>query len=149
VNCLLSTLRELAATANRLVNAAQWEQVHERLSSEAARQELDALLTPSVDAQESRFAVLCRGAGKATRENLGALIAHYEWLTTLTDPVPILAPISDAKVTQWANEARRLKAPELREYVAPRRYALVLAALRVAPGRELDDGAPSKWELAA
>jgi TnpA family transposase len=135
---MLSTLRELAATAHRLVNAAQWEQVHERLS-EAVRQELDALLTPSEDAQESRFAVLCRGAGKATRENLGALIAHYEWLMTLTDPVPILAPISEAKVTQWANEARRLKAPELREYVAPRRYALVLAALRVARGRVLDD----------
>jgi len=33
---MLSTLRELAATAHRLVNAAQWEQVHERLS-EAVR----------------------------------------------------------------------------------------------------------------
>ncbi len=42
-------------------------------------------------------------------------------------------------MAQWANEARRLKAPELREYVAPRRYALVLAALRVARGRVLDD----------
>jgi hypothetical protein len=122
----------------RLVNAAQWEQVHERLS-EPVRQELDALLRPSEDAQESRFATLCRGAGKATRENLGALITHHEWLTTLTDPVPILAPVSDAKVTQWANEARRLKAPELLAYVAPRRYALVLAALRVARGRVLDD----------
>jgi Domain of unknown function (DUF4158) len=135
---MLSTLRELAATAHRLVNTAQWERVHERLS-DPVRQELDALLTPSELAQESRFAVLCRGAGKATRENLRALIVHYEWLTTLTDPVPILAPISEAKVTQWANEARRLKAPELREYVAPRRYALVLAALRVARGRVLDD----------
>jgi hypothetical protein len=32
-----------------------------------------------------------------------------------------------------------LKARELREYVAPRRYALVLAALRDARGRVLDD----------
>ena len=135
---MLSTLRELSATAHRLVNTAQWEQVHDRLS-DAVRQELDALLSPSEDAQESRFAVLCRGAGKATRENLKALIAHYEWLETLTDPAPILAPISEAKVAQWANEAQRLKAPELREYVAPRRYALVLAVLRVARGRVLDD----------
>ena len=135
---MLSTLRELAGTAHRLVNAAQWERVHERLS-DLVKQELDALLTPSEDAQESRFAVLCRGAGKATRENLKALLAHHEWLATLPDPAPILAPISEAKVAQWANEARRLKAPELREYVAPRRYALVLAALRVARGRVLDD----------
>jgi TnpA family transposase len=135
---MLSTLRELAATAHRLVNAAHWQKVHERLS-DAVRQELDALLTPTEDAQESKFSVLCRGAGKATRENLKALIAHYDWLETLTDPAPILAPISEAKVAQWANEAQRLKAAELREYVGPRRYALLLAALRVARGRVLDE----------
>jgi hypothetical protein len=69
------------------------------------------------------------------RDNLKALIAHYQWLETLTDPVPHLASISQAKVAQWANEAQRLKARELREYVAPRRYALALAALRAARGR--------------
>jgi hypothetical protein len=37
---MLSTLRELVATAHRSVNAAEWEQVHERLS-DAVRQELD------------------------------------------------------------------------------------------------------------
>jgi hypothetical protein len=82
---------------------------------------------------------MCRGAGKPTRDNLKALIAHYQWLETLTDPVPLLASISQAKVAQWANEAQRLKARELREYVAPRRYALALAALRAARGRVLDD----------
>jgi len=45
---MLSTLRELAATAHRVVNTAQWEQVHERLN-EAVRQELDALLTISLN----------------------------------------------------------------------------------------------------
>ena len=42
-------------------------------------------------------------------------------------------------MAQWANEAQRLKANELREYVAPRRYALLLAALRASRGRLLDD----------
>jgi len=51
----------------------------------------------------------------------------------------MLTSISEAKIGQWANEAQRLKARELREYVAPRRYALVLAALRDARGRVLDD----------
>ena len=37
------------------------------------------------------------------------------------------------------DEAQRLKARELREYLAPRRYALLLAALRSARGRLLDD----------
>ena len=52
--------------------------------------------------QESPFAVMCRGAGKPTRENLKGLIAHYQWLETLVDPAPLLAPISEAKVAQWA-----------------------------------------------
>jgi len=135
---LLSKLRLLAGTAHRLVNTAQWSQVFERLSAKDKRR-LDALLATREDTQESPFAVLCRGAGKPTRENLKTLIAHYEWLRTLIDPVPLLAPISEAKVAQWANEAERLKARELREYVAPRRYALVLAALRETRGRLLDD----------
>ena len=134
----LSTLRTMAGAAHRLVNATQWQEVYERLS-DTDRRGLDKLLRPSGDSQDSPFAVMCRGAGKATRENLKALIAHYEWLSTLTDPAPILAPIAEAKVAQWANEAQRLKARELREYVAPRRYALLLAALRAARGRVLDD----------
>ena len=135
---LLSTLRTLAGTAHRLVNTAQWNEVDQRLTANDRRR-LDELLTTRDDTQESPFAALCRGAGKPTRKNLKALTAHYGWLQTLIDPVPLLAPISEAKVAQWANEAQRLKARELREYVAPRRYALLLATLRETRGRLLDE----------
>jgi hypothetical protein len=134
----LSTLLRLAGNAHRRINSSQWQQVHERLTA-LDHQRLDELLTPSADSQDSPFAVMCRGAGKATRDNLKELIAHYEWLRSLPDPAPMLTSISEAKIGQWANEAQRLKARELREYVAPRRYALVLAALRDARGRVLDD----------
>ena len=90
---------------------------------------------------------MCRGAGKATRDNLKGLIPHYEWLRSLPDPAPLLTSISEAKIGQWANEAQRLKARELREYVAPRRNALVLAALRDARGRVLDDMAAMLLKL--
>ena len=106
---LLTTLDTLAGTAHRFVNAAQWQQVYERLSAPDIHG-LDALLTTNEETQESPFAVTCRGAGKPTRENLKGLIAHYQWLETLVDPAPLLAPISEAKVAQWANEAQRLKA---------------------------------------
>jgi len=135
---LLTTLETLAGTAHRAINAAQWHQVYERLSAQDI-QDLDALLTVKETTQESPFAVMCRGAGKPTRKNLKGLIAHYQWLGTLVDPVSLLAPISEAKVAQWANEAQRLKARELREYLAPRRYALLLAAIRAARGRLLDE----------
>jgi hypothetical protein len=134
----LSTLLRLAGNAHRRINSTQWQQVHEGLTA-LDDQRLDELLTPSADSQDSPFAVLCRDAGKATRDNLKELIAHYEWLRSLPDPAPMLTSISDAKIGQWANEAQRLKARELREYVAPRRYALLLAALRDARGRVLDD----------
>jgi TnpA family transposase len=134
----LSKLRLLAGSAHKLVNASQWNEVCDGLTAKDRRR-LDALLTTRDDTQESPFAVLCRGAGRPTRANLKALTAHYEWLRTLIDPAPLLAPISEAKVAQWANEAQRLKARELRRYVAPRRYALLLAALRETRGRLLDD----------
>ena len=67
------------------------------------------------------------------------MIAHHQWLETLVDPIPLLVPIAEAKVAQWANEAERLKARELREYVPARRYTLLLAALRAARGWLLDD----------
>ncbi len=134
----LSTLLRLAGNAHRRINSSQWQQVHERLTA-LDRQRLDELLTPSADSQDSPFAVMYRGAGKATRDNLKELIAHYEWLRSLPDPAPMLTLIWEAKIGQWANETQRLKARELREYVAPRRYALVLAALRDARGRVLDD----------
>jgi hypothetical protein len=106
---LLSTLETLAGTAHRSVNAAQWHKVYEQLKEQDMR-DLDALLTVNETTQETPFAVMCRGAGKPTRKNLKALVAHYRWLATLVNPVPLLAPISEAKVTQWANEAHRLKA---------------------------------------
>lgn len=38
----------------------------------------------------------------------------------LPDPAVALHFVADSEVLQWANEARRLKAPELREYIVPR-----------------------------
>jgi len=48
-------------------------------------------------------------------------------------------PLADSKVLQWANEAKRLKAGELREYITPRRHALLLSVIRQARGQVLDD----------
>src|SRR6266481_6030661 len=90
----LSTLLRLAGNAHRRINSSQWQQVHERLTALDV-QRLDELLTPSADSQDSPFAVMSRGAGKATRDNLKELIAHYEWLRSLPDPAPMLTSISE------------------------------------------------------
>src|SRR5450755_3795134 len=68
--------------AHRAVNSAQWQRVCESLSP-AQIVALDALLETDEADKESAFARLCRGPGKATRENLKVLIEHHPWLREL------------------------------------------------------------------
>ena len=89
--------------------------------------------------QRSPFADLCRAPGRASRKNLNALIDRHQWLEGLPDPTAALQSIADSKVLQWANEAMRLNALELREYVTSRRQTLLLALIRHARGQVLDD----------
>ena len=134
----LRALRRIAGTAHRGVNAAQWQGISAGLR-EAEGIALDALLNLDEKTQETPFAQLCRGPGRASRDHLKALIDRHEWLQTLPDPAVPLASVSEAKVLQWANEVCRLNAQELRRYVKPRRHALLLALLRQARGQVLDD----------
>jgi TnpA family transposase len=134
----LTTLRRLAGMVHSDVNETQWQCVG-TLVSDRQCLSLDSLLAVDPATQESRFAILCRAPGRASRKNLSELIDRYHWLQGLPDPASALHSIADSKVLRWANEARRLKAPELREYIAPRRYALLLAVIRHALGQVLDD----------
>jgi hypothetical protein len=134
----LDTLSRLAATVHRQINTVQWQRVGACLN-DSQRSALEALLVADPTTQDSPFAVICRAAGRASRKNLKALIERYQWLQDLPDPSAALQSVADSKVMQWANEARRLKAPELREYIEPRRQTLLLAIIRHARGQVLDD----------
>jgi hypothetical protein len=101
----LSTLLRLAGNAHRRINSGQWQQVHERLNALDV-QLLDELLTPSADSQDSPFAVMCRGAGRATRDNLKELIAHYEWLRSTPDPAVDFSSLWEWNVCGGAREKR-------------------------------------------
>jgi len=134
----LATLRRLAGTAHSNINAAQWNDVCGRLSSEQ-RTVLETLLVVDPKTQKSPFATLCSAPGRPSRKNLNALIDRYQWLEQLPNPTSALQSIADSKISQWANEARRLNALELREYVAPRRHTLLMAAIHDARAQVLDD----------
>ncbi len=134
----LTTLRRLAGTAHSTVNAKQWNEVCGRLSS-AQRAMLEALLVVDPKTQKSPFANLCSTPGRPSRKNLNALMDRHQWLKQLPDPSMALRPIADSKILQWANEARRLNALELREYISPRRYVLLMAVIHDARGQVLDD----------
>lgn len=103
----LATLRRLAGTAHNKINTAQWAAVCNRLSS-AQSAVLETLLVVDPKTQKSPFANLCAAPGRASRKNLNGLIDHYQWLQGLPNPATSLQAISDAKILQWANEARLL-----------------------------------------
>ena len=134
----LDTLRRLAGTAHSKVNAAQWSEVCDSLPFEQ-RVALETMLVVDPKTQKSPFANLCTAPGRASRRNLNALIDRYQWLQQLPDPTTALQSIADSKILQWSNEARRLNALELREYITPRRYTLLMAVIHDARGQVLDD----------
>jgi TnpA family transposase len=134
----LGTLRRLAGTAHSNVNSNQWGDVCGLLST-AQRAVLDTLLVVDPRTMKSPFFNLCDAPGRASRKNLNALIDRYQWLEQLPNPTTALQSIADSKILQWANEARRLNALELREYVAPRRHTLLMAVIHDARGQILDD----------
>src|SRR5665647_90496 len=134
----LATLRRLAGTSHSNINAAQWAEVCGRLSS-AQQAVLETLLVVDPKTQKSPFANLCATPGSPSRKNLNALIDRYQWLEQLPNPTTALQSIADSKILQWANEARRLNALELREYITPRRHTLLMAVIHDARGQVLDE----------
>ena len=122
----------------RKTNAVQWAEVCGRLSS-AQHGMLENLLVVDPKTQKSPFANLCATPGRPSRKNLNVLVDRYQWLQGLPNSATALQSIADSKILQWANEARRLNALELREYVTPRRHTLLMAVIHDARGQVLDD----------
>ncbi len=134
----LAALRRLAGAVHNEVNALQWKAIGAHLTL-TQRGVLEALLLVDPRTHKSAFSALCASPGRPSRKNLDALIERYKWLAQLPDPTTALNAVADAKVLLWANEAKRLNALELREYVTPRRHALLLALIRAARGQTLDE----------
>ncbi len=133
----LATLRRLAGTWHSKTNAAQWAEVCGRLSS-AQHALLETLLVVDPKTQKSPFANLCATPGRPSRKNLNALVDRHQWLQTLPNSATALQSIADSKISQWANEAKRLNALELREYITARRHTLLMAVIHDARGQVLD-----------
>ena len=133
----LATLRRLAGTWHSKTNTTQWAEVCGRLSS-VQHGMLETLLVVDPKTQKSPFANLCAPPGRPSRKNLNALVERYQWLQGLPNSATALHSIADSKVTQWANEAKRLNALELREYITARRHTLLMAVIHDARGQVLD-----------
>jgi len=134
----LSTLRRLAGHVHAAATNSWLTQVSERLT-EPVRAGLEKLLAVPEGATESHFAQLCRPVKRASRDHLDEAIEQLNWLIELALPQDILAGVPVTRIEAWAEEARRLTATELREYVAPRRHALLICLLDQTRASRLDD----------
>ena len=134
----LSTLRRLAGHVHATATNAWLTQVDERLT-DSMRTGLEKLLAVPEGATESAFAQLCRPTKRASRDHLDEAIEQLNWLIELALPQDILAGVPVTRIEAWAEEARRLTATELREYIAPRRHALLICLLAQTRASRLDD----------
>jgi TnpA family transposase len=134
----LSALRRLAGRVHTRATSVWLTEIAARMP-ESTLQRLEELLTVSPEATESAFAKLCRPPKRASRNNLVEVLEHLGWLNTLRLPEGLLATLPPNRIDAWAEEARRLTATELREYVAPRRHALLACLLARSRASRLDD----------
>jgi hypothetical protein len=134
----LSTLRRLAGHVHANSLNAWLAKVNERLT-DPMRAGLEKLLTVPEGATESAFAELCRPAKRASRDHLDEAIDQLNRVIDLALPKDVLAEVPVSRIEAWAEEARRLTATELREYVQPRRHALLICLLSQIRASRLDD----------
>jgi len=134
----LSTLRRLAGHVHANATNAWLTKVNERLT-ELMRAGLEKLLAVPEGATESPFAQLCRPTKRASRDHLDEAIEQLNRVFELALPQDILAGVPVTRVEAWAEEARRLTATELREYIEPRRHALLICLLSQIRASRLDD----------
>ncbi len=134
----LSTVRRLAGHVHAAATKAWLTQVDERLT-DSMRAGLEKLLVVPEGATESAFAQLCRSVKRASRDHLDEAIEQLNWLIELALPQDVLTGVPVTRIEAWAEEARRLTATELREYVAPRRHALLICLVAQTRAGRLDD----------
>lgn len=132
----LATLRRLTETSLSNVNAVQWSKVCGPLNPAQHAAQVN-LLVVDPKTQKSPFFALCAAPGRPSRKNFTALIDRFQWLRKLPNSDTALQSIAVSKISQWANEAKRLNALELREYIIARRHTLLIVVIHDARGQAM------------
>ncbi|MFZ1527151.1 MAG: Tn3 family transposase [Ferruginibacter sp.] len=132
------TLESAARHARALVSRTLYAQVVAALS-DAARQQLLALLDVAPGAIHSPWERLKADAGKPTLKNLREWEAHLRWLDARNVGVEALQALPAVKVQRFAAEARTLDAARMRELSEPKRLTLLASLVAVQAARVRDE----------
>lgn len=130
----LSTLRRMAGSVLQNYHNQLFHQIN-HCFFEDQRTALNAILEGS---PQSPFARLCQPIGKLARKNVKEAIDRFEWLDALLPTGISLKHIPATQLEQWADEAGRLDADELKEYRQERRLSYLICLIYVSKANLLD-----------
>lgn len=133
-----STLDHLVQNIRSQVNTELCEQVANCLFREE-RKKLDALLSSQPPKTEPEWGHLREGPKSATLTHLQDLQDRYAWLLELGDIERPLAGLSQAKLSDFAAQARTLKPSEMRDFLPSQRYTMILCLIHQARCRTRDN----------
>ena len=134
-----TTLEREARRVRREVNQALFEQVHEALSEEE-RDTLEALLLdPGLAQNTLAWQSVKREPKKATLTNLRDLVTHHEWLAKQQPKLALWRLLPEAKLRQFAADAKALDAARMRRLTPAKRLTYAAALLHTQAAKVLDD----------
>jgi hypothetical protein len=131
---LLRTARHARAELNRVL----YRRMDERLTA-ADRHFIDQLFLVEPQTGRSDWARLKEDPGSPTLTHLQELIAHANWLREHLIGARFSDFVPQAKLRQFASEAKSLDITSMTRVPAPKRYAIAAALLQRQTARSLDD----------
>lgn len=133
-----STILRTAKYARTQVNRHIHIKIFEELG-DTGRGLIDALLKVAAAKSKSDWEMLKRDPGKATVNNLRQLVTQMEWVRTWYIDLKALKELPDAKLRNFAAEAKSLDAARMQEMEQYKRYALAMSLIKIQVSRRRDD----------
>jgi len=133
-----STILKTAKYARIQVNRHIHRQIFAELGDKG-RSSIDALLKVTPANAKSDWEMLKRDPGKPTVNNLRKLITQMEWVGTWYMELKALKDLPDAKLRNFAAEAKSLDAARMQEMEQHKRYALAMTLIKLQVCRRRDD----------
>lgn len=133
-----TTILRTAKYARTHINRHFQRMVFDELG-EKGRRLIDSLLKVTAAKSKSDWEALKKDPGKPTVNNLRELLTQMDWVRTWYIDLQSLKHLPDAKLRNFAAEAKSLDAARMREVEPYKRYTLATALIKIQAARRRDD----------
>ena len=133
-----TTVLRTAQYARSQVNTHLYHSVATELGEEG-RHRIDDLLKVGSEKSKSNWETIKSDPGRPTLNNLRNLLSLIEWLKELHFDLESFKMLSDAKLRNFAAQAKSLDAARMHDTANNKRYTLAAALIRTQLSRRLDD----------